>query len=401
MTIVGSTYTEKCIFPHWNEICGSGWRAVSALYEHTSDINFYSYLNTDDLKYVKQTPAFKFITEGKINFTFIDQSISFEYFHGLSEPKIYPPLHKIKQNTPLEVRDNVILRYGFLEGSAIVDGEKVVYDPQSAFDPKDFYENGSTAKELVVILNMREALLLTGELDIAKIATKLLVKNTIGIILKEGPAGGKVITRDSITPYNVYKTSFVFPIGSGDVFAAFIAYFWGCQELSLIEASDLASKAVSIYCNTQALPLKKDYQTSKSYIPVIKKTIDKKMIYLAGPFFNMHQRWLIEEARNNLFAADIAVFSPIHDVGRGHADIVVPADIQGIHDSHILFAILDGLDSGTIFEVGYAIAMKKPVVVYCMNESEEDLKMLEGTGCHVVRDFTTAIYLAKWLALEQ
>ena len=398
MTIVGSTYIEKCLYPYWNELYGSGWRAACALSDHTEDIDFYTYLDKEDKKNLQLFPTYNIIKT--VETVDIDQTIVFDYFHGLSEPKIYPPINMITQNKTIEVSDSVVLRYGFLEGDAKVKGERVIYDPQSATNPKDFYENGSEADELVLVLNFREAYLMTGERDIQEISKKLLQKNTVGIILKEGPAGGKIITEKNIDSFSAYQTNFVFPIGSGDIFAAFIAYYWGKEEKGLTEAATLASKAVAAYCESQVLPIKKGYE-SKQFIPIKNPLASRApTVYLAGPFFNMHQRWLIEEARNNLISKSFKVFSPIHDVGRGVAEDVVPADIQGIHDSDIIFAILDGLDSGTVFEVGFAIALGKKVVVYVVDETEEDLKMLEGTGCYIVRDFVSAIYKTKWLSLE-
>jgi len=398
MTIVGSTYVEKCLYPYWNELYGSGWRAVCALLDHIHDIKFYTYLAKEDKINLELFPAFNKISN--IEIIDIENTITFDYFHGLSEPKIYPPLHTIIQNKTIEVSDNVVLRYGFLEGDSKVKGKRVVYDPQSATDPKDFYENGSEAEELVLVLNFREAVLMTKETDIQKISEKLIQKNTVGVILKEGPSGGKILTQTNTDTFSAYKTNFIFPIGSGDIFAAFIAYYWGKEHKDLLEASTLASKAVSVYCESQSLPIKKGYEL-KSFEPIINSPSTKKpMIYLAGPFFTMHQRWLIEEARNNLISKNFKVFSPVHDVGRGVAEDVVPDDIQGIYDSDIIFSILDGLDSGTIFEVGYAVALGKKVVVYVVDETEENLKMLEGTGCYIVQDFVSAIYKTKWLALE-
>lgn len=398
MTIVGSTYFEFCMFPYWKELYGSGWRAVCALYEHINDINFYSYLADKDKELLELNPIYN-----KIKSTHlcpIDKTLNFEYFHGLTQPKILPDPCLIQQNQILEVSDDIILRYGFIEGDAKVKGKKVVYDPQSATNPKDFYENGSTADELVMVLNFREAALLCGSVNIEDIKTKLLKNNTIALVLKLGPQGGKVITKKETTTYNAYKTKSVFPIGSGDIFAAFIAYFWGKEGRNINEAAICASKAVATYCESQTLPIKTNFLT-KHYDDVIENNSRKnKKIYLAGPFFTMQQRWLIEEARNNLISHSIDVFSPIHDVGKGIADDVVPEDIKGIQQSDILFAIVDGLDSGTIFEIGYAIALKKDVIVYVENETEENLKMLEGTGCQIESDFVTAIYKAKWLAME-
>lgn len=400
MTVVGSTYFEFCMFPHWNELYGSGWRAVCALAVHTKNITFHSYLSEDDKETLSLNPIYHEIES--INLSLIEQTLHFEYFHGMTVPKISPEPCLIQQNQTIKVTDDIVLRYGFIEGDAKVKGKKVVYDPQSSTAPKDYYENGSEAEELVIVLNFREATLLCGSAEINVIRDRLLQKNTVALILKLGPHGGKVITKTKTTAYYVYKTRSVFPIGSGDVFAAFIAFFWGQKDYGLEEAADLASKAVATYCESQTLPIKRNY-IDKVYSPVIESTMQlkkKKKIYLAGPFFTMHQRWLIEEARNNLVSSDIDVFSPIHDVGKGVAEEVVPADIKGIVESDILFAIVDGLDTGTIFEIGYANALGKGVVVYVENESEEDLKMIEGTGCEIECDFVTAIYKAKWLALE-
>jgi nucleoside 2-deoxyribosyltransferase len=77
---------------------------------------------------------------------------------------------------------------------------------------------------------------------------------------------------------------------------------------------------------------------------------------------------------------NIEIFSPFHNIGRGLASEVVHKDIEGINQSKVMLAALDGLDSGTIFEIGYARAKNIPVVIYVENESEEDLKMMEGAG---------------------
>jgi nucleoside 2-deoxyribosyltransferase len=49
-----------------------------------------------------------------------------------------------------------------------------------------------------------------------------------------------------------------------------------------------------------------------------------------------------------------------------------------------------------VFEIGYARALGKPVVVFAQNVSEESLKMLEGTECDICDDFVTAIYRTAW-----
>jgi nucleoside 2-deoxyribosyltransferase len=125
----------------------------------------------------------------------------------------------------------------------------------------------------------------------------------------------------------------------------------------------------------------------------------EKCVYLAGPFFDMGQRWVIEQARSALQNQGLKVFSPLHDVGRGKGHDVAPKDLAGLHHSKTLFAIVNGLDSGTVFEIGYARALGIPTIVLAQNVKEEDLKMLEGSGCEVVDDFVTGIYKTSWAYL--
>jgi hypothetical protein len=127
MTIVGSTYFEFCMFPYWKELYGSGWRAACSLSEHTDDINFYTYLASRDNDLFKLNPVSQKIKS--FSFQSIEQTLGFEYFHGLTQPKITPNPYSIQQNQIIEVSDDVILRYGFIEGDAKVNGKKVVYDP--------------------------------------------------------------------------------------------------------------------------------------------------------------------------------------------------------------------------------------------------------------------------------
>ena len=59
---------------------------------------------------------------------------------------------------------------------------------------------------------------------------------------------------------------------------------------------------------------------------------------------------------------NLKVFSPWHDVGFGVANEVVPKDLHALDNSAIVFAILDGLDSGTLFEIGYGVKKGIPII---------------------------------------
>jgi len=91
----------------------------------------------------------------------------------------------------------------------------------------------------------------------------------------------------------------------------------------------------------------------------------------------------------------VEVFSPFHDVGLGGAD-VAQRDLEGLKQCRAVFAVLNGNDPGTVFEIGFARANGMPVTVYAERNSQSDLTMFEGTGCRVCADYTTALYSAIW-----
>jgi len=97
-----------------------------------------------------------------------------------------------------------------------------------------------------------------------------------------------------------------------------------------------------------------------------------------------------------LLSFDINVFSPLHNVGLGPAEQVVEPDLKGLREADLILCLLDGLDSGTLFEAGYAIALDKPVLVFVENEKSSSLTMLEGTDCLIINDFSTCIYQTFW-----
>ena len=78
----------------------------------------------------------------------VDQFIAFEYEHSLSTPVITPPPPRIARYGPIDASAEVVLRFGMLEGTARVEAERCVYDPQSAFAPQPFRKNESRVAKL-------------------------------------------------------------------------------------------------------------------------------------------------------------------------------------------------------------------------------------------------------------
>src|SRR3546814_19974745 len=91
--------------------------------------------------------------------------VAFDYFHPLSTPGISPVPGRLEPLPPIHVEGEVVLRFGMLEGDAIVKADRAVYDPQSAFSTPRFTDNGSQANHLAIVPNRVEDSTLPGERD--------------------------------------------------------------------------------------------------------------------------------------------------------------------------------------------------------------------------------------------
>lgn len=402
MSVVGGVYHEVCLRPGYHDVYGSAGRAVSALSHLDVPVILYTYADTDTADLLRE----RAIHEGfGLNIQAASNPIYFTYDQGLAEPKIYGvPDDKL---TPQVVKDTNILRYGMLEGTAVIDAEYAVYDPQNVLKPEKFDANGSKAKNLALVLNRYEAVSLSGQKGLsAEQQAQFLYENKFAqvIIIKQGPAGALICDHGKISSVPAYETQNVFKIGSGDAFAAYFAHAWMIEKASAHDAANIASRATAYYCENNLFPSLeglKNFNITAIMPSAAFLNGRRPSVYLAGPFFTLAQLWLIDQARRNLTDLGMIVFSPYHNVGPGTAANVVAKDLEGIRNADIVFAVGDGLDAGTIYEVGFARALDIPVVFYAENEAEEDQKMMEGSGCILCSDYVTAIYKTLWAAAQK
>src|SRR6185312_6450386 len=281
----------------------------------------------------------------------IDKSITFYYDHPLITPRIFPRLDTVdKSNNYIKVTGDDILYFGLIEGNASVKGKRVVYDPQSPSNPLLFSQTQSSAEKLAIVVNLGEARKMTETHDLDKIKSFFLIKENVDVlVIKMGAKGALVIDKlsEEETLIPVYKTPLVWPIGSGDVFASIFAYYW-FEGMTPKGAAKQASFLAAQYCTTKNF----DFYAEMNLEPLMIKTYPQGKVYLAGPFFTYAERWLIDQIRSALKGIGLSVFSPWHDIGHGIASDVVIKDLAGLEESKLVFAVIDGLDSGTLFEVG-------------------------------------------------
>lgn len=109
-------------------------------------------------------------------------------------------------------------------------------------------------------------------------------------------------------------------------------------------------------------------------------------VYLASPLFNGKQKERIIKAVNFLRGAGADVFSPMEFEVEDAWSITNPEwakkvfdhDVKGLDDANVVIAIYEGMDSdtGTSWEIGYAAAKKKDIIILTTNPADNHSLMV-------------------------
>lgn len=96
-----------------------------------------------------------------------------------------------------------------------------------------------------------------------------------------------------------------------------------------------------------------------------------RSLYFASPFFNPEQVEREERLKAKLRSLGFEVWSPKEmchlskDASIEEQTKTFTSNLDAMHRVDAVFAVTDGKDVGTIWEAGYAYAIKKPIVYYC------------------------------------
>lgn len=386
LSIVGGTYHEICIDPESRELYGSALRGAAALAEKGFNIELISCISKEDLLLANSLCS-TFGINPKLSI--IEETVTFLYYHPLSTPDAIGSVLESSEITLPDYSADYILHYGMIEAGSAVHGKYVVYDPQNHIS---FKETGSTAKHLAIVLNKKEAYLLSKaseDVSINEIGRLLLSSQQADVVvIKNGSKGAIVIDKDTITEIPVYKTTSVWPIGSGDIFSAVFSWQWAINQVPAHEAAMLASQYTAGYCQTRLLPVPSTPETLEAIV----KRQNSKLIYLAAPFFTMGQRWLLNESREILLDFDNKVYSRYHDM-QGDK---INNELRALQLADIVLALVSDPDQETINDINEAKAMGKELILFSENIENPNLIHMSGTNCKIVSDFSTAIYMASW-----
>ncbi len=366
--------------PAWDAVFGSGGRAAAAVSTLSPGSILHTYAEDFDSEGVVSLKKLGI----EMRLSPRPTAIVFSYFHPLSRPHIQPPPDEMECLPKIQVSGDAVLRFGFLEGDAIVDARRAVYDPQTWQNPVPFGANGSTARELAIVLNELELRSATGRDDLKLAALHLMEhQGTEVVVVKRGIRGAMVFERGGRTiSVPAYRSSRVFKIGTGDVFSAIFAHYWAEKGLPAADAADIASRSVAAYCSVGRLPLTGD-EPSKC-VPI--RFMTPGSVLLEGAVDTLGQRYTIEEARFVLRELGVEVFCPALD---GTLNTTAKA----------VLVLADGLDDEVVKNIRTK-ASGVPIVVLREGRVQAADALISSTAVSIVDDFASALYFSAWAAAE-
>jgi nucleoside 2-deoxyribosyltransferase len=400
MIVVGGTYREICREPATDNLYGSGLRAAFAISRGCKQLEFISIVDHAEKKEVEALASSFGFTVKLRERTY---PIQFHYEVPISPPRIISPNPIIMTPEKIVCSGEAMLVFGILEAASNIRAERLVLDPQGL---RPLTEQVTWSANHVAIVGNKSEIrrMSTGnaELSIEQHAEKVREKFKADVVVvKCGALGAVVVDSSEVSRIGVFPTTKVNPLGSGDVFSAVFAYFWAERGNSASEAARLASKATAAWVSREPFQVINNEGNVVSPDGSSEIYGESTSVYIAAPFFTVAERWLVELCRTALMDLGARVFSPLHDVGWGTPEFVAPADLAGLKHADSVLALLDGLDSGTVYEIGYATALGIPVVSLVSDRRSIDLTMIVGNGARIYDEPSSAVYNAIWQGIRR
>jgi hypothetical protein len=400
MIVVGGTYREICTEPAIDNLYGSGLRAAFAISRGCNRLEFVSIVdrvNKQEVEAFAQAFGFDVKLRERV------YPIEFHYEVPISIPKLLCPNLFVTTPEKIECSGEAVLVFGMIEAVSNIQADMLVLDPQGS---RALTEQVTwSANHVAIVGNKNEILRMVANnegLSIEQCANEVRKKFKADVVVvKCGAYGAIVVDSTEVSHIGVFPTPKVNPLGSGDVFSAVFAYYWAELRQPASRAARLASKA------TAAWVFRGPFQIVNNRGDIVSPDESDEIygestsVYIAAPFFTIAERWLVELCRTALLDLGARVFSPLHDVGWGIPELVVPADLAGLRQADSVLALLDGLDSGTIYEIGHASALGIPIVGVVSDGRRCDLTMIVGNGARIHDEPSSAVYDAIWQGVRR
>ena len=238
-----------------------------------------------------------------------------------------------------------------------------------------------------------------GSSGIEELSENLAPINPSSIVLKENRGGARIqlVSDGKVEKIPAILGSTVNSVGVGDVFsAAFVAL----RQEGPSAAAWKAARTSSAYAQTtepdifhryveRSLKLTIDQMKNLGGVFLPWEERSKLSIYLAAPDFSCADRRAIDEAVRSLEYHNFRVRRPIQEngelapeAGLGELKETYGKDLKLLSGSALVFAIPTDRDPGTLVEVGMAIQLGIPVVVYDPKRECRNTMVMAGANCY-------------------
>lgn len=375
MHIVGGLYHEICLRPAWNGLFGSGGRAALTVAALSNKTILHSYF--EDFTHVALDP---YRDNGiQLALKKRETGIAFAYFHPLSRPHL--EANDLEEQEPIKVEGDTVLRFGLVEGDAIVSAKRAVLDPQGSMNAQDFHSNGSTAEELAIVLNEIEMKSYADDLAPEEAAQEIISTKQANIVVIKRGFRGAIVVNESLDVHEIpaFKSPNVFKIGTGDVFSALFSLFWGEQGISPVDAAHKASAGVAKYASTKRLPVQSvpDNFAATSGQPL-------GPVFVVGAKNTLGRHYAFEEAICGL--GDLGI------------DVQLDADARGEGIPAAILVLAEGMSEATIRTL---LESHEGVTAIVLDELQSTDGLQDLVGKQSASDFATALYYAAWATMPK
>lgn len=400
MIVVGGTYREICKEPALDNLYGSGLRAAFSVSRGCDRLELVSVVDNADRGEVEALASLFGFT---VKLHERAYPIQFYYELPIGTPRILAPHPLSLTSERVASSGEAVLSFGMLEVASDIEADRLVLDPQGL---RPLAEQVKWSADHVAIVGNRSEILRmvpnNEGLTLEQCAKEVRERFEADVVVvKCGALGSLVVDPAEVSRVGVFPTSKVNPLGSGDVFSAVFAYYWAERRHSALEAARLASRATAAWVSSEPFQVLNDRGEIVSLDVGDEIYGESASVYIAAPFFTIAERWLVDLCRTALLDLGANVFSPFHDVGWGPPELVVPSDLAGLRQADSVLALLDGHDSGTMYEVGHAAALGIPIVGLASDRRSCDITMIAGSGAWVCDEPSSAIYNAIWQGIRR
>lgn len=272
------------------------------------------------------------------------------------------------------------------------------FDIDAAYDVNEWGELSEFRGQLrtIIISTSSPLFLREAALDVECLLREVRQLGASWLLLKENRGGSRLfeIATGAVESVPAQLGSTTNSVGVGDAYSAVLSGL--SKAVGLVEAAWRGAQVATRYAQTTYPDdLRRDVQRDArlsldtmralwgTFLPWHARVA--KSIYLAAPDFTYIAKPEIDKVVDSLSYHNFRLCRPVQEVGELPRDASLEArrgayarDVALLEECSVVFAVPLGRDPGTLVEVGMALAMDKPVVVFDPRRENNNTMVVAG-----------------------